>query len=316
LFFKLLSLVFQLNFLYSITLKILSIEIFVPMKTLLYSFVCCCSFLFSFAQEPTESVDRPLGYRLKRNVVDEIIYKDNGLKPDFTNYRKLNYRVYFRKVNYPVATIDGKKYQLITIPGAKRQLPQNEDEKAKLGAGEALLVGSLIDKDDYDQNFWIEEGQIQTNTDTEYYKYANDVSFGVLTAPFKYRLKAGNAPQSILDGDFNLESYLGWKWRLSSSKPYYIVPFGFAGVTSLKYNSDNNTGITEGNGEENGTGITYGAGISVRLGDVSPGFIIGWDHGLGTLGSTFIYSDKPWISFSVNYDFFKPKKTEETQVEK
>ncbi len=114
-----------------------------------------------------------------------------------------------------------------------------------------------------------------------------------------------------MDGDFNIAPFIGWKWRLSSARPFYIAPFGFAGVTTLNFNSANNTQIIEADRLENGTGLTYGIGLSFRFGSVSPGFVVGWDKGFGDLGSGFMYNDKAWISFSVNYDFFKPAKNSE-----
>jgi hypothetical protein len=285
------------------------------MKTKLLLFLMCvCTSIPLLAQDNQATLDAPLGYRVKRNGQDYIIYKDNGLVPNENDYRKINYKVYFRKVNVPVKDFKNKKYQLITIPGSRKPLKQNDVQNLLATGVVGARIGATINSEDYDQNFWIEVEVIENETNTEYYKYSNDVFSGLLTAPFKYRLKVGNAPESLLDGDFNIAPFIGWKFRISSVKAYYIAPFGFAGITSLKYNSDNNSGLAAGSGEENGSGITYGAGISIRLGDVSPGFIVGWDHGLGNLGSSFVYSDKPWISFSLNYDFFKPSKTSENQA--
>ena len=79
----------------------------------------------------------------------------------------------------------------------------------------------------------------------------------------------------------------------------------------MNYNSANNENIIDADKLENGTGLTYGLGLSFKFGAISPGFIVGWDKGFGDLGSGFKYNDKAWISFSVNYDFFKPNKTSE-----
>ncbi len=264
----------------------------------------------ALGQEENSSLDNPLGHRVKRNGQDYLIYANKEFEPNFKDYRKINYQVYFRKINHPVKEIGGKKYQLISIPGSS--LPKSQTELGITGEmSEYPRAGKSVDKEDYDSNFWIESDIIEKQTDTEYYKFANDVFSGLLTAPFKYRLALGSAPEALIDGDFNIAPFIGWKWRVSSARPFYLAPFGFAGITTLGYNSANNTEIEDKDKLENGTGLTYGMGLSFRFGSVSPGFIVGWDKALGGLGRGFKYSDKAWISFSVNYDFFKASKTAE-----
>ena len=260
-----------------------------------------------FSQENSKILDAPKGLRIIKDGIDYIVYADKKLEPNFDDFRKINHRVYFKKLDYPIQEKNGKKYVLITIPGSSKK----EDQEAVLKLDDGTTIyprsGKTIDHPDYDQNFWIELDIVENKTKTEYFRYANDVFSGLLTAPFKYRLKVGNAPESLIDGDFNIAPFIGWKWRVSSNRPFYFAPFGFVGVTSLNYNSANNNNISDLNKLENGTGLTYGGGFSFKFGAVSPGFILGWDKGFGDLGSGFKYNDKPWISFSVNYDFFKPK---------
>ena len=278
-------------------------------KTITLTFMAMLTTMLVFGQDENVTINAPLGLRIKKNGHDYLIYADNELNPNFKDYRKINYQVYFRKVDFPQKEIDGKKYQLISIPGSSDNQNQNNIEKLLAGSTNYTRAGKTISKEDYDKNFWIEVEKIESNTDTEFYKYANDVFSGLLTAPFKYRLKLGNAPESMIDGDFNIAPFIGWKWRVSSAKHFYIAPFGFAGVTTLNYSTANNTKITDATKLENGSGLTYGLGLSFKFGNVSPGFIVGWDKGFGDLGSGFMYSDKAWISFSVNYDFFKPNQT-------
>lgn len=252
--------------------------------------------------------DAPLGLRIQRNGQDYLIYADQNLSPNFDDYRKINYQVYFRKVEVPVQEINGKAYQLISIPGSGNKQGLSKVEKQVDGKAIYPRAGNVVNQEDYGHNFWIEVDVIENYTDTEYYRYSNDVFSGLLTAPFKYRLKLGNAPESIMDGGFNIAPFVGWKWRVSPVRPIFLAPFGFVGITTLNYNTANNLRITGSDILENGTGITYGAGVSFKCGNVSPGLIIGWDRGIGYLGNGFIYNDKAWISITVNYDFFKPIK--------
>ncbi|GAB1857355.1 hypothetical protein MHTCC0001_21910 [Flavobacteriaceae bacterium MHTCC 0001] len=277
---------------------------------LLIFLILASSINLGFSQENNKVLDAPKGLRIIRDGKDYIVYADKNFEPNFDDFRKINYRVYFRKLDYPIKEKNGKKYQLITIPGSSKT--ENQETISILADGTTFYprAGKTISRSDFDQNFWIELDIIEEKTSTEYFRYANDIFSGLLTAPFKYRLKVGSAPESLIDGDFNIAPFIGWKWRTSSTRPFYVAPFGFAGVTSLDFNSANNDKITESDKLENGTGLTYGLGLSFKFGDISPGFIIGWDKGFGDLGSGFKYNDKPWISFSVNYDFFKPKADE------
>ena len=280
-------------------------------KLITLTFFAILTSTFVLGQTENENLDKPLGLRVKKNGNDYLIYADKNLSPNLKDYRKINYQVYFRKVDFPEKDLNGVKYQLITIPGNSEKQDQNTMKILADGSSFYSRYGKTVNKPDYDQNFWIKVEDIKNNTNPEYYKYANDVFSGLLTAPFKYRLKVGDAPEAIIDGDFNIAPFIGWKWRVSSEKQFYVAPFGFAGVTSLNYNSANNENIIDADKLENGTGLTYGLGLSFKFGAISPGFIVGWDKGFGDLGSGFKYNDKAWISFSVNYGFFKPNKTSE-----
>lgn len=261
-------------------------------------------------QEEESYTEKPLGLRIKRNGLDYLIYVDNNGTPDFQDYRKLNYQVYFRKITNVKKKVAGLEYQLITIPGKSTTQNQNSDKSKNNPSS-----GKTVSKEDYDNNFWIEANLIESTevVEREYYKYSNSVFSGLLTAPFKYRLKLGNVSEAILDGDFNIAPFIGWKWRLSSNRPYYLAPFVFGGITTLGYNSANNVKIINADHLENGTGLTYGLGVSVKFGSISPGIILGWDKGFGNIGSGFLYNDKAWLSFSINYDFFKSKKNSDSQ---
>jgi hypothetical protein len=268
------------------------------------------------AQETKENVDAPLGLRFNRDGVDYLIFSvDQNMGVELNDFRKINYKVYFRKVNIapiPDPRDPTKKLQLITIPGSSSSLSQNKSHTAGLMSA-FPRSGKTVDKEDYDLNFWIDVESMEKNTSTEYYKYANDIFSGLLTAPFKYRLKRGDAPEALIDGDFNVAPFLGWKFRVSSVRPYYIAPFIFTGITTLNYNSANNSEITDADQLENGTGITYGLGIGFKFGEITPGIVLGYDKSLGNLGNGFLYSNKPWLSFSISFDFFSNKQTSSSQ---
>jgi hypothetical protein len=265
----------------------------------------------TIAYSQDETLDARQGWRIKSNGIYYKIYVHNATtdSPKFDDYRKINDAVYFKKVDVPVKTIGGVNYQLITIPSKLEKADTNIPLAAKAG-DEAGKSGYVVTSADFNKDFWINVNDIENNSNIQYKKYANDFFSGALTAPFKYRLGTGDNTEAVIDGDFNIAPFFGWKMRVSDSKPYYVAPFGFAGITTLEYNSANNSKITDPTITENGSGFTYGIGISFKFGDISPGFILGWDNSFGNLGDGFMYKDKPWISFSINYDFFGSKQTE------
>jgi len=88
------------------------------MKNLItLTFLVIFTSTFVIGQEQNENLDKPLGLRVKKNGNDYLIYADEELSPNFNDYRKINYQVYFRKVDFPEKEISGVKYQLISIPG-------------------------------------------------------------------------------------------------------------------------------------------------------------------------------------------------------
>lgn len=256
-----------------------------------------------------EYSNTPNGFRVKKGEKNYFrIYKNNEFKIDTTDYRRLDPSVYFEiSKNNKEIKFNKKTYVLISIPGVRNKSQIKKE----------CIAGSRVSSVDFDKEFWTEKENIfvvdkdgrelynENNIEKNYSKFSNDFFSGLLTAPFKYRF--GGSNKSLIDGDFNIAPFLGWKFRLSQNKPYLVAPFIFAGVTTLKYNSTNNTKITDLSIEENGSGFTYGGGFSLRLGNISPGIIIGVDQGVGNLGSGFVYNNKAWLSFSLNYDFFKLK---------
>jgi hypothetical protein len=280
------------------------------MKKMAFLFAFSFFTMLSYAQDA--NVDNPVGRRVNQDGFDYPIYLDNKGMPDLSNWRKLDPRVYFRLIKMPVVqSTDGKThYQFITIPGSSKKVSQDTKNNLK---GNTILPdprnGLSIGKEDFDQNFWIDTSYLYQKTQLEYYMWENDIYYGALTAPFKYRFKAGSAGESYIDGSFNVGPFLGYKIRVSKTKPYYFSIVAFTEITTLNYTSSDNTGITDPSKKESGSGLVYGGGVFFRFYKVSPGIVIGWDHGFGDLGKTFIYSDRPWISFSLNFEFLAPAQT-------
>ena len=86
-------------------------------KLITLTFFAILTSTFVLGQTENENLDKPLGLRVKKNGNDYLIYADKNLSPNLKDYRKINYQVYFRKVDFPEKDLNGVKYQLITIPG-------------------------------------------------------------------------------------------------------------------------------------------------------------------------------------------------------
>lgn len=271
------------------------------MKTIFTSVFSILTFFnMVYSQDEKQTL---IGLRINPSETYDIIYADKNGTPDLNDSRRINSEVYYRIINVPQKTMpDGVTYQMITIPsGKKTNLSQ---DSANLRKTEVSRDKESVNSSDFDKDFWIDKAVLDKSSPEYRNDKTKELFTGVLTAPFKYRPKLGSAPESILEGEFNIATFIGYRIPIRKMSDYYFVPFGFAGITTLNYNSANNSRITT-NTQETGAGISYGLGFSLRMGNISPGVVFGWDKGTGNLGGGFLYSDKMWISFSLNYDFFK-----------
>jgi len=248
--------------------------------------------------QDAQRVDDIKGYRLKPNVNVYVYYtgKDNSF--DVGRYRRLNNSVFFTRFTPDIEIVhDGTTYVQIIVPGTQTD-NLNVDN------------GGPISSSDYDKPLWISKTSLD-NLSPEYYKYRSDIVLGALTLPFKFRPKLGNQAPSLIDGSFNVGPYFGWKWRLGNQRPFYLSTIISGGVTSMTYNSANNSGITDSEKAETGFGFQYCTGVVFDLYKVQLGIVGGADAGMGDLSNTFKYQNRLWFAFSLNFNFLAPKTNEE-----
>ena len=250
---------------------------------------------FVYGQEKETARDT-MGYRLKQNGQDVLIYTDVDGKPDLNSFRKLNYRVYFRTVKRPTEIVNGKTYQMITVPGPHASDPL----KAR-----TVVNGSSISPDDFDKNFWIDVEDLRM-VNIESFPFKSRPCFGVLSVPFKIRPERGEFSSTLLEGSFNVGAYFGWRIPMAKQKTYFICPVISAGFTTMNYTSANNReGINDPDKTESGSGMSYGTGLVFDIFDIQFGIVAGADHGFGNLSKTYTYQDAMWFSFSFNYNFLQ-----------
>jgi len=283
------------------------------MKNLLLILFACCAIVLNSYSQDFDTYNDTIGYRLKnrRDVVTIFLDSCHCSIISNTYKRKLKSSVFFQTMD-DTAFFSGKKYVKITVPGRYLE-PDSFTRNNSSVRYKEEYNSSTISRKDYDRDFWLSIEDMKKMR-IEYGKFKNDFIFGLLTAPFKWRLSSSNGQPDLIDGSFNVNSFAGYKLSFGSQTPSYLGAFIFGGPTTIAYNSSNTTSITDSSKPENGAGLNYGVGIVFRINGVSPGVLLGFDRGFGELSKTYIYQGRPWLSFSLNYDFIKPKKKETNEL--
>ena len=130
------------------------------------------------------------------------------------------------------------------------------------------------------------------------------VAFGaVLALPFKLRPRIEGHNRDITT-DVTLGGYVGPRWRISPTKPFYLNLVFTAGLTLLPMN---NSVTPDADAESSTTvpGLTVAGGVIFTLDSFQIGFLSGRDYASGDLGARWIYNTKQWFSLSVGFTFLK-----------
>jgi hypothetical protein len=121
-----------------------------------------------------------------------------------------------------------------------------------------------------------------------------------LAIPFKVRFGADRNLR--IDTNVNIGGYVGWKFRMTHVRPYYISAVAAGGLALLPLNesSPDNASTME----NTVVGLTGSIGVVFQLADFQLGLLVGIDHAAGDAGAGWAYNDKQWISVSLGYAFF------------
>lgn len=283
------------------------------MKNILLILFACSAVVLSSSAQDFDNYNDTIGYRLKNRQDVVTVFLDTCHCSNVSDKykRKLKSSVFFQTLS-DIAIFSNKKYIKITVPGRYLE-PDSITRKNSMTRYKEEYNSSTISRKDYDRDFWMNIEDMK-KVRIEYGKFKNDVIFGMLTAPFKWRLSSTSGHSDLIDGSLNVNSFIGYKLSFGTQTPSYLGIFIFGGTTTIAYNSSNTTSITDPSKSENGVGLNYGVGIVFRIKGVSPGILLGFDRGFGEFSRTYIYQGKPWLSFSLNYDFIKPKKKETNKL--
>ncbi|HXR85287.1 MAG TPA: hypothetical protein VN722_13320 [Hanamia sp.] len=264
----------------------------------------CLTTIKGFSQEDPI----PEGYKLKisQNII--YVYRNVNDKPDLTVRNRWSNRYWFKVDN----TSEGKyedpitkeKYMRITIPSNSRFDDAKNEWTNETGYN--IMVNwkkeEFIDGSDFNTWLWIRQVGFDALKVDYYRNIKGSFILSGLTAPFKFRPNVGTQLNSVVNGDINLGSFIGF--RFAKGVNLGISVGGHFGLSSISLNASNNTGIT-GNSTETIQGFTYGYGVVIEVKkQFQIGILGGFDYGLGNLAKTYLYQNKNWFSFSLNYKFF------------
>lgn len=249
----------------------------------------------------------PDGYKLKKSPNIIYVYRQANNKPDLSVRNRWNNSYWFKTDK----TLEGiyenpntkEKYIRITIPSASRiddatnqWVNETAYEKSVTWKAEELVDGS-----DFNTWLWIKETDFDNLKEEYYSKVKGSFVLSGLAVPFKFRPKIGNQANAIISGDLNIGSFVGARFYRSGN--FGVSLGGHFGISSISLNSSNNTALTNGNAETI-QGFTYGYGVVFDIKkQFQIGVIGGFDYALGNLSKTYIYQNKNWFSFSLNYKF-------------
>jgi hypothetical protein len=132
-----------------------------------------------------------------------------------------------------------------------------------------------------------------------------NLSFGILTIPFKLRPKIDSVNFNITT-DVTLGPYFGITKRFSPTKRYYFTIPATLGLSYININDNNTSNINEDNEIGIVPGITWSTGLILQLEDFNIGVVLGQDYA-SSVGDDWIYNGKLWFSFAIGYNFLNQK---------
>lgn len=106
--------------------------------------------------------------------------------------------------------------------------------------------------------------------------------------------------------EVSIGGYLALQWRISEAHPIFVKPLVSAGVSLLPI-SDPMSSDPKAKATNKVPGLTLAAGAVVQFERYQLGLMLGVDYASGALGAAWSYNGKPWVSFALGFNFFKPE---------
>ena len=227
-----------------------------------------------------------------------LVYRDDNGKPDKTVFKFWNKKFWFYLVPNTTAEDDDNTQYVQIIIGNGTNAPTIKPRDPN--------VAIEISADDFNQLLWIKKDDFDKKAVNNFPGFASQLTYGALTVPFRIRPSLGDHPSTIFNGDFNVGFFFGERFAFPNKK-FGISAVISTGVSSLNQNSSNNSGIKDTTSQSM-MAITYGGGIIFDWADkLQLGIIAGGDNGFDKLSKTYVYQNKLWFAFSLNYKFLDYK---------
>ncbi len=218
--------------------------------------------------------------------------------------------------DYDIIDIGGEDYVILSYPNFKNGQQYTTSKRSAIAplAGTSPIHFDIVSKDENGKNHYIngkklamKKSDFEALNKTDHYstswnKRRNyDLTFGVLTVPFKLRPKI-DSTNFNLTTDITLGPYFGITKRLSSSRRFYMtVPFTL-GLSFINVNDSNTSNTTFDNDIGVVPGITWSSGLVFQLDDFNIGIVFGKDHA-SFIGEEWRYNGEYWYSFAIGYNF-------------
>lgn len=268
------------------------------MKHLLPLYLALAISLSASAQEPTGN----RGFRMPANGKRVVVYKLKGTSEYETLPRTLEDNLFFKIEDGVSRQIEGEDYGLIfVVPFANSTL-----ESGMSCSEYTAIPYNRLWNCESRTRWWVKKSDLERALPS-YDKWFKNVTFvaGALTLPTIARPRRGDTPFT-LDADASLGTSAGIRVGVSEDHKRFLNLLGFAAIKSIKHDKNNNTGLTEDDGEIDGSGLAIGAGLSFDWDGVQTGVFFGCDKASGALGKDYVYQDALWIGFGIGVNIFTP----------
>ncbi len=202
------------------------------------------------------------------------------------------------RVTFPVKLLKAKN-----AAGEEACLPANIGLRG-LGpatGGQNFIV--IETKVDYSQSGCPADTKLFKNSDfvwvstediKEYAPNRYGLTYGALVVPFKKQL-SGN--KDFTSNSASVGPYIGYRWS-KGTLGVALELVGYAGLTSISVPQN----VNGQNTSQSLSAISYGVGlIGIIKQNFQVGVVIGADH--TNANSGYQYNGKPWLSFSLGYNF-------------
>jgi len=292
------------------------------MKSIVLFFVGIFLSFISHSQNDPDIV----GYRLRTKGTIVKVYQskmEGGTmlnEPDLSVWNKWENETYWFKTDITFKDPHGSEYIRITIPNSVRYDEATDSFVTTLNYNNINpwglpKLGMSIDPEDYNSWLWILKSDFEAFKSNYYGRPKAQFLISAITIPFKYRFKAEGHSSSIFNGDVNIGTYIGLR-KVYINNTLGINIGGVLGVSSLPMNASNNDSITD-KSTQSVTGLNYGGALVLDWQKkFQIGVVLGWDHAVGDLSKTYIYQDRMWVGFSLNFKFLDFAKDDEKQTSK